>query len=258
MISNDSQPPKRSGTVDPNDLSRDFIGFGQNDLWELDANTAEPQQQTTDSGTNFGIMDKPEAPDDSEKSPTHAPPEQNSAGFFSRLSKLERISLLAIAAALIISSTLTIIHFTKEITVSSEILKKVRLPVKGEILSVSSMETYWRAPITQGDNPDSTQRGVILIPVIKIQTSGSSGAIRIFFRDSDGALVGDSTTLPISGDETLTISATDGFTDLGMHASYRTSEHARWIVQVLEGPSVNAPIEKFKNLFTTEISTDIR
>lgn len=258
MINNDSEPPEKSGTDNPNDLSKDFAGFSQNDLWQLDANTAEPQQQTTDARKSFGIMDKPEAPQNSEKPPTHAPPEQYSAGFLSRLSKLERTSLLAIAAALIICSALTIVLFTKEITVSSEILKKVRLPVKGEILSVSSMETYWRAPITQGDNPDSTQRGVILIPVIKIQVSGSSGAIRIFFRDSDGVLVGDSTTLAISGDETLTISATDGFTDLGMHASYRTSEHARWIIQVLEGPSVNAPIEKFKNLFTTEISTDIR
>lgn len=258
MMSNDSQPPEKSGTGDPNDLSTDFAGFAQNDLWELDANTAELQQQTTDATKNLGIMDKPEAYEDSEKPPTHEPREQNSAGFFSRLSKLERTSLLAIAAVLIIGSALTFFHLTREINVSSEILKKVKLPVKGEILSVSSMETYWRAPITQGDNPDTTQRGVILIPVIKIQASGSSGAIRIFFRDSDGLLVGDSTTLAISGDETLTISATDGFTDLGMHASYRTSEHARWIVQVFEGPSVNAPIEKFKNLFTTEISTDIR
>ena len=120
------------------------------------------------------------------------------------------------------------------------------------------VETYWRAPDTQGDKVDTVQRGVILIPAIKIKVSGSSGAIRIFFRDSDGILVGDSTTLPISGEETIAISATDGFTDMGMHASYRTGENPPWMIQVLEGPSVDAPIEKFKTLFKTEISTELR
>jgi hypothetical protein len=258
MTSNDSQSPERSETGDLNDSSEDFMDFDKDDLWELDENPAETQQPSTQSGENYSLMDKPEASVDLEIPPTRSENKESASGIFSRLSKVERSSLLGIAIALIVFLTLIIIHFTKEIPVNSDILKKVSLPVKGEILSVSSVETYWRAPVTQGDNPDITQRGVILIPVIKIQASGTSGAVRIFFRDSDGILVGDSTTLPISGDETLTIPATDGFTDVGMHASYRTNEYARWIVQVLEGPSVNAPIEKFKNLFNTEISTEIR
>ena len=251
-MSKDSKHPKiiPSGNLN---ISKDFIGFGENDLWELDNHPTSEQEQQIDAKKSYGKMANAELPENSKSYPA-----EKLAKFFFKFSKLEKISLFAIASALFICSALAIIHLFKQIPVESEFSKKVSLPVNGKILSVTSIETYWRSPNKQGDNADIVKSGVILIPAIKIQVSGSSGAIRIFFRDSDGSLVGDSTTLPISGKQTLTISATDGFADMGMHASYRTGEDRPWIVQALEGPSVDAPIQKFKTLFTTEISTHIR
>ena len=251
-MSNDSNLPKMPPTGNLN-LSKNLIGVGEKDLWEFDDQPTSEEEQEIDAIKSYGKMMTIELPGNSETQPAVKLPK-----FFFTFSKLEKISLFAIASALIICSALAIIHFSKQIPAESEISKKVSLPVNGKILSVTSMETYWRSPDKQSDKDDIVQRGVILIPTIKIQVSGSSGAIRVFFRDSDGSLVGDSTTLPISGKETLTISATDGFADMGMHASYRTGEDRPWIAQALEGPSVDAPIEKFKTLFKTEISTQIR
>ncbi len=257
-MSNDSQLPENPPDRDPSDFAKDYIGIDETDLWELGENEHQPLEAPTDPAKSYGVMENTALSEDLESSSSPAEPSNEALGFFSTLTILEKTSLFAIVAALIITAALAVVHFSKQIPVDSDISKKVSLPVEGKILSISAVETYWRPPITQGENPDIVRRGVKLIPVIKIQAKGNSGAIRIFFRDSEGTLVGDSTTLAISGDQTLTISATDGFTDMGMHASYRTGENARWIIQALEGPAIDAPIEKFKSLFKTEISTDIR
>ncbi len=246
-MSNDSQLPENPNQRNPSDFPTDFVGFGDDDLRELD----ETQTQPIDSTKKYGVMEASSAPSEDFESPL-------TPGIFTNLTMLEKTSMIAIVVALITTAALTILHFNKEIPVDTEIAEKISLPVEGEILSISAFETYWRKPITQGEKPDIVRGGVKLIPTIKIQASGKSGAIRVFFRDGEGDFVGDSTTITISKNETLTISATDGFTDMSMHASYRTGQTPRWIIQILEGPSIDAPIEKFKTLFETEISTDIR
>ncbi len=254
MTNNDSQLPENSPTGNSKDTPKEFIGFGENDLWELE----DSSEQALDSEKSYSVMEKNLSSENFGSPKIQAKPVAESPGFFATLSKLEKVSMFAIVGALLITAALAVIHFSQEIPVDSQISKKVSLPVEGKILTVSSVETYWREPVTQGENPDIVRRGIKLIPVIIIQATGTSGAIRIFFRDSEGTLVGDSTTLAVSGNETLNISATDGFTDMGMHASYRTGENPRWMIQVLEGPAIDAPIEQFKTLFETEISTDIR
>jgi hypothetical protein len=266
-MSNDSQVPENQPDRNTTNFPKDFIGFGESDFLELDTpdssspthtDSPQPQELSIDSQKEYGVMEQSESTEDLEPLSTQSESATDSTGTRPALTKLEKVSLLAIAATLITISTLAVIHFSKDIPVDSLISKKVDLPVKGKILSVTSAETYWREAITEDDTPDIVRRGVKLIPVIKIQAEGKSGAIRILFRNSDGTLVGDSTTLAISGNETHTISATDGFTDDGMHAAYRTGEDPRWMIQVFEGPSANAPIDKFQTLFETEISTDIR
>lgn len=246
-MSNDSQLPENTNQRNSSDFPTDFVGFGEDDLQKLDESSTQP----IDSSKIYGVMEASSLPSKDFESPI-------TPKIFTKLTKLEKTSMIAIVVALITTAALTILHFYKEIPVGSEIAEKISLPVEGEIISVSAFETYWRKPITQGETPDIVRGGVILIPTIKIQASGKSGAIRVFFRDGEGDFVGDSTTLIISKNETLTISATDGFTDKSMHASYRTGQTSRWIIQILEGPSIDAPIEKFETLFETEISTDIR
>lgn len=255
-MNNDSQLPENS--PNPDDLSKDFIGFGENDLWELDEPAPGTNQEPEENEKIYGMMEKTAESRELEAASKLAETSADSTQLSRSLTAIEKASLLLIAVALITTAALGIIHFTKEIPVDSEITKKVNLPVEGKMIRVNAIQTYWRTPNTQGENTDIVRRGVKLIPVLKIQAEGKSGAIRIFFRDSDGALVGDSTTVAISANETLIISATDGFRDMGMHASYRTGENARWMIQAFEGPSIDAPIEKFQPLFETEISTDIR
>jgi hypothetical protein len=254
-MSNDSQPPENFPDRNQPDFPENISEYNENDLWELgDAPTEFPEdlEETTKS---YGVMEKPVLSDDSQPAPT---PPVDTRTFYASLTGLEKISLFAIAAALAISAVLAIVHFSKEIPIDSKISKIVKLPAEGKILTVTAVETYWRKPNTEGESTDVVKRGAILVPNIKITASGKSGAIRIFFRDSDGTLVGDSITLAISGTQDITISATDGFGDMGMHASYRTGEHPRWMIQAFEGPFVDAPIENFHPIFETEISTDIR
>lgn len=255
-MSIDPQSPENPANRDPSDFAKDYVGFDDNDLWNLDETSDHAVDPLPDADKSYGVMEQIASPEFSEKSAIQ--PSAGSPTSSKSLSITEKACLFAIVAALITSATLAIIHFSKEIPVDSSISKKVSLPVEGKLTQVTAAETYWRAPITQGDNPDIVRRGVILIPVLKIQASGKSSAIRIFFRDSDGTLVGDSSTHAISGNQTLTISATDGFTDMSMHASYRTGENARWMIEAFEGPAIDAPIEQFHPLFETEISTDIR
>jgi len=293
-MTNDSQLPENSPVRNPTDFSKEFIGFGENDLWDLESElTAQPEEVTSPEpftelitpveirfeatpapplateypevheGAEYpihpSIPSLPEAPEAPEApSSQTAAVSASAARGFGSLSRIEKISIIAIAAILLIFSVLSTLYFTKKIEIQPIGAHKLKLPIKGEIFTVSSVQTYWREPITQGDDADIVRRGVRLVPVLNLHIEGSSGAIRILFLDSQDTLVGDSVSHAISGKQTLSINATDGFADIGMHAAYRTGENPSWIIHVLEGPSVGAPITQFKTLFKTEISADIR
>ncbi|MEY3394927.1 MAG: hypothetical protein RL346_1163 [Verrucomicrobiota bacterium] len=174
------------------------------------------------------------------------------------LSFHEKLSLLAMVTVILGAAALAIHYFNAKIPVKSPISKDLELPVEGERFTVTSVETFWRKPNTQGDNPDIVRRGIELAPVLRIHISGSKGAIRIFFRDSNGRMIGDSISRSVSGNKTEEWIATDGFTSLGDYASYRTGENPRWMIHVFEGPSVDAPFAQFKPLLETKMSADIR
>ena len=249
------ETPENPSDRNPSDFGRDPMGLDDHDLWNLDDDLAKAADTAPETIKSYGVIEKAavtEAP--ASPSVSHSHP----TSFFASLKLIEKVCLFAILAALVATASLAVVHFSKEIPVESNISKKASLPVEGKLIRVTAIETYWRKPNMDGESSDIVRRGVKLIPSVKIQASGKSGAIRVFFRDSEGDLVGDSSTVAISGEETLHISATDGFTDVSMHASYRTGEKARWIIQAYEGPDIDAPIEEFHPLFETDISTDIR
>lgn len=257
-MSNDPQSPDHPTDRDPSDLGKDYIGFDENKLWNLEEPADPLAAPLPDIDNTYGAMQQIATPAYDGIPAADTAAVSHSPTSSKPLSLSEKACLFAIVAALAGTAGLGIVHFSKEIPVDSSVSKKASLPVEGKMIRVTTAETYWRKPITEGENADSVRRGVILIPTLKIEASGKSSAIRIFFRDSDGTLVGDSSTHAISGNQTLTISATDGFTDMSMHASYRTGEYARWMIEAFEGPAIDAPIEQFHPLFETEISTDIR
>lgn len=132
----------------------------------------------------------------------------------------------------------------------------VALPIIGNSIKINAAQSYWRKPDASGK--ENVRRGTILLPVVELQASGGPGAIRIFFRDSDGNMIGDGATHSINGDKMITMVATAGFEDQGMFAAYRTGESKPWKIEILEGPSVSAPGNEFKKLTEIFISTQRR
>ncbi len=161
-------------------------------------------------------------------------------------------------AILAIGAGLTLRHFSDRVPTQALIDPPLELPIQGELLTATDVSTFWREPILTGENRDTVRRGTQLIPVLEIALEGKPAAVRVFFRNEEGLVVGDGITRSVSGEGRLTIPATAGFDDVGMHAAYRTDETMPWIVQVFEAPRPNAASDEFRKLLETKVSTDIR
>lgn len=169
------------------------------------------------------------------------------------VSKVEKIALISVLALLALGSIFFIANSVYKIPEKHVWLKESDFPIKGKSLEAVKAQTYWRAPAT-GEG----RIGTALLPVIELDLAGGPAAVRVFFRNAKGESAGDAFTKNVSGSSSLKIAGTAGFEDLGMHAAYRTTDTDRWIVEVYEGPSIDAPIHTFKKLFELPISTDRR
>jgi hypothetical protein len=176
----------------------------------------------------------------------------------SPLSKIEKIAILLLCFVLLLSAALTLIHFSSRVPTRPLIAEKIDFPVSGKIVTITAASTHWRKPVTSGDNADVVRRNTQLIPVVKLNLDSKTGVIRVFFRNEEGLLVGDVITRDVAGDSEITIMATAGFEDLGMHTGYRTGSGKRWLAQVFEAPSATASREDFRKLLEIEIDTQIR
>ncbi len=174
------------------------------------------------------------------------------------LSKIEKIAVFLLCSALLLGAALTLIHFSSRVPTRPLISKKVDFPVSGKIVRITAASTYWRKPITSGDKADVVRRDTQLIPVLKLSLGSKTGAIRVFFRNEEGSVVGDVITRSVAGDSEITVVATAGFEDLGMHTAYRTGSGKRWHAQVFEAPSATASRDDFTMVLEMEIDTQIR
>lgn len=172
------------------------------------------------------------------------------------LSKLEKFGLLALLALLLIGGGLIFISVSNRLPTDSGLSKADDFPVKGQHTEILSAKTYWRAPINDGKNADTFRRGTQLLPVVELTSRGNPAAIRLFFRNQDGVVMGDAVTRAILPGVPLEVVATAGFDDLGMHAAYRTGQSKPWTIEVREAPTLTAPNSEFKRLFDVAISTD--
>jgi hypothetical protein len=211
----------------------------------------EPEPETKAEPSTDGKDNDTTAPD-SDGSPAEKAP------FLSSLTKIEKIAISALFAVLALAATFAIIHFSNRVPTRSPISEKIDYPVNGKLVEIRAASTYWRAPITSGENYDVVRRGTALIPVLKLSLHSKPCAIRVFFRDQDDIVIGDGITREISGVTELILPATAGFDEMGMHAAYRTGESEPWTVQVFEGPSRNADRKDFSKILDTQISTDRR
>ena len=174
------------------------------------------------------------------------------------LSIIEKIAISCLCAALALGAILTLIHFSNRVPTRPLVAEEIDFPVSGKIVEITAASTYWRKPITTGDTADVVRRGTQLIPVLKLSLNSKSGAIRVFFRNEDGLVVGDGITRSVKGNTEVIVPATAGFDDVGMHTAYRTGDGKRWIVQVFEAPSAKAPGKSFRKILETEIAEVIK
>lgn len=135
-------------------------------------------------------------------------------------------------------------------------------PIEGGFTEATAAESYWRAPIREGDQRDIARTDVIIIPILKVTITGTGdGVLRAIYRDDEGEFVGDSITRSFTSgqfDDSRSAScefpATSGFTEESEFNAYRVGGE-RWTVEILEGPSADASGREFKSLFTAPISS---
>ncbi len=172
------------------------------------------------------------------------------------LSKLEAVSLITLALLLLVGGYWVYDHSVNRLLGQAGQLAKVTFPVHGTHITVNSVATYWRKPLKDGNRIDAVRRGVVLIPVAEISVQGAHGAIRALVLNENGLAVGDPITRPVDGTTTLTLSATDGFEDISLHAAYRTGQTQPWTLRIFEASSANAQGKEFKKLLELPISPD--
>ncbi len=167
------------------------------------------------------------------------------------LSKIERVGLLCLILLLIGGAGAWLWTTIYHLPAGAERAVAADFPKKGKRLTVVLADTYWRAP----RSGDTSRRGTLLLPVLDMEIEGGPAAVRILFRNGDGESVGDAITRPIQSPGKLSVPATAGFDDLGMHAAYRAGEAKPWTIEVREAPSDASPPEAYEMLFEMNIST---
>jgi len=172
------------------------------------------------------------------------------------LSSVERVGLVGFLALVVGGLLFFLAYSVNKMPEDQKPLMPGDLPIQGKIISADKISSYWREPDISGG--ETVRRGTLLLPVVELGVSGGPGAVRVLFRDSDGAIVGDGVTRPVKGEGSVTIVATAGFDDQGMFAAYRTGETKPWKIEVFEGTSENAGGDDFKKLFEIPISTQRR
>ena len=93
----------------------------------------------------------------------------------------------------------------------------------------------------------------------------TNGTLLVIFRNSEGQPVGDSIRrsfangrFDASGNATIAFPATDGYITDGDFNAYRSGKGDSWMAEVFEGPSVDAPADKFKPLASIPVLPKLR
>ena len=123
---------------------------------------------------------------------------------------------------------------------------------KGEI-SIESIETWWREPIREGDNPDV---GIVaearLIPCAKIKLlKSNSTTLQVSFRDGEDNLIGDTLNLAVengkfisSSSDEIDVHATAGFKTPALFHPYANGDISPWSLAIVEGDQSDSPLAR--------------
>jgi hypothetical protein len=172
------------------------------------------------------------------------------------LSAVEKGGLIVLAILLLLGGGTIFLKAINGLPARSAFEEQTEFPVKGAQVEILSAESYWRVPVTTGEKPDIVRRGTALIPVLVLHVRGGPSAIRVFFRDGDGNMMGDTVSRFVRSDSTIEFPATAGFGESWMHDSYRTGDGKPWTTEIFEAPSEGSSTSGFKRLLELNISAE--
>ncbi len=242
---------------------------------------SEPPTETADSGdtepedtTPLDTATEDEAADDAEEEsaelaePTEAEPAtaEETASLVEPLKKLglkpvEKIAL-SLIALLFIGITVWGIVWLKQKNNIAKTDNELTFPMAGNYATVGAFSTYWKTP---GDTPGINNEAVIVPAAsITLADGSSSGALRVFFRNTAKESIGDTITVVFkngtftNGEKTIEVSATDGFHLKGDFHAYQMDDSQAWEVEVLEAENASVPRSSFKTIINTTMSPTLR
>lgn len=230
---------------------------------DSDLSKEQPQSEDLASEPSHSLETDRGADEPHTESPA-APDAQSGLGLRS-MTSLEKAALILMGLILTSFFILGSLHLKARFG-SEGSQGKIELPVIGQHLVVSQLETYWVSPTENS----GTSSEVSLVPMVNFTLSNQSKPcrIRILFRDEKNDFAGDPTTLAFDGSSLnanrnrnatldgmkVQVHATTGFQLPGEMISYRADETFRWQVIILESDSEG----EFRELITTSISPQRR
>ena len=168
------------------------------------------------------------------------------------VSTVEKISLIAVIACLVGAFAWGISFFYRDAP-EGELVKFIEdFPIKGEDVTIETVETWWRKPVRSGDEPDV---GVVidsnLIPCARIKLSeGGSTTLQVSFRDGDQNLIGDTINLSVvngkffSNDsddsDEIVVHSTSGFNNPSRIHAYANEDFAPWSLVIIESHDIDS------------------
>ena len=185
---------------------------------------------------------------------------------FKTLALAEKIALAAVLLLVTTGAIFGLSTLYRD-TPQPEKEQKLKFPLEGANLSLSSLKTYWRRPIREGANQDTgISKKLEFLPVVEFELGEVKNAksLRLFFQDEEGRFKGDATTLwlngkklqeskdanvTISGNKT-TIHCTKGLIYKGSMVSYLCNPDLRWELVIRESANGST----YDDLIVTPIS----
>ena len=225
------------------------------DFWELD--------DDWDDGASAKPAETPRV-DDVVKPPKIAPVAKSAkksdstsksekTSFTSGLSLFEKITLTVLASALLGLGIYSYAWLYKKNQIGDDQIHN--LPIQGEFINISDFSTYWK---------DGTGKTTGVLPVVSIsinQDAKSTGALRIYFRNTNGEDMGDPITLSVEngrfvtsesskisvtgGGSTIEVVSSHGLDQEGDFSAYVLEKHLAWRVFIFEAAGSSASWQEF-------------
>lgn len=232
--------PKPPAKTAPSSLVTDAPPAQKNVI----AEQAQPLAKTTTAASTEPAPIAPDTP--AEKASLRS----LAAKVFGSLSLLERASLGLLATILLIAAIWSTTILSASIP-NTVIASKLKYPLKGESVVIEKVESYWRSPRREGEQTDEgVSLSIEVIPEVRVTLDPQSKAkaLRFLFRDEDQRLVGDSSTVQMSGGKFLPtndvtastkqnvaiVRSTSGFQHEGELISYLADDQFQWEIVILE------------------------